>query len=319
MRGMKATASRQRATGGDELRALAEEYLTNPQHRPRTREQYSRVLFKLFLPYLAERGVVTVDEIDQRTLDEWIVHLQTNGGPRVSALSANSIDSYGRTVNHFLNWARKEHDVEGRVRAPRPDRRLLDVLERAEIKRLEDAAPETRDKLIIRILADTGIRVEELLGLRVEGSLHRVGRDHYLRVLGKGGKERDVAISPELYARIKTYVERTRPKDTSTDRIFVGLRRARYADHYGRLRPRGVQLMLKSTAIMAGIRKRVYPHLLRHSYATWQLRRGRNPISLKDDLGHRSLEMIDTVYSQLVASDRHAEYMRILRAEEDDD
>jgi integrase/recombinase XerD len=74
---------------------------------------------------------------------------------------------------------------------------ILEVLSREEIAAMEDAARTERDKLIIRTLADTGIRVGELVKLR-RSDLVTQGRQHYLRVRGKGSKERLVPI-PRLY------------------------------------------------------------------------------------------------------------------------
>ena len=72
--------------------------------------------------------------------------------------------------------------------------------------------------------------------------------------------------------------------------------------------------MIRNLGEAAGVRKRVYPHLLRHSFATWQLSRGMNPIQLAQILGHSSLAMIQNVYSHLSPSDA---YEAMLRALED--
>lgn len=296
---------------------LVSDYLAQPKLRPRTRDHYGRVLRRLFLPYLADQGL-QLGQVDQRVLDRWVTHLQQHGGTIKAELSAESIRSYAAAANHFLSWLKKEGELrsDARARAPRPDRRLLDVLSRQEIQRLEDAAPTERDKLIIRVLADTGIRLGELLTARVS-SIRRQGQEAYLRVLGKGGRERDVPISPALARRLLRFAQRGRPQDANSERLWLSLRR-RKSGNYAPLTDRGVQFMLKSTAEMAGITKRVHPHLLRHSYATWRLRQGANPIALKDDMGHRSLLMISNVYSHLQPSDRHAEYMKALRDEEDE-
>jgi site-specific recombinase XerD len=275
------------------------------------------VLLRLFAPWLEAEGLA-LESVDQRAMNRWIVHLQQEGGPRKSVLTAASVHTYGRAVNHFLSWARREGELtaDARARAPKPDRRLLDVLSRDEIQRMEDAADTERDKLIVRVLADTGVRVGELLSLRVD-SLRRHGREHYLRVFGKGGKERDVPISSAVETRLRRYAERTRPSEAGTDRLFLTLRRRPDGD-YAPLTARGVELLIRGLGEQAAIGKRVYPHLLRHSFATWWLRRGGSPLSLKDTLGHESLEMISGVYSHLTPADRHDEFMRLLRADDGD-
>jgi integrase len=64
-----------------------------------------------------------------------------------------------------------------------------------------------------------------------------------------------------------------------------------------------------------GIRKRVYPHLFRHSFATWALRRGMNPVQLKDILGHSSLALITDVYSHLAPEDPYVALMAAMRSD----
>jgi integrase len=72
-----------------------------------------------------------------------------------------------RAINSFLSWVRKEGEkVEARAPLPTIGRPVIDVLTPAEIQAMEDVADNERDKLIVRLLADTGIRVSELLGLR---------------------------------------------------------------------------------------------------------------------------------------------------------
>lgn len=73
--------------------------------------------------------------------------------------------------------------------------------------------------------------------------------------------------------------------------------------------------MIRNLAETAGIRKRVYPHLLRHSFAAEYLRRGGNPILLQQILGHGSLAMITRTYQRLEMVDAHDELMRLLAAD----
>jgi integrase len=69
--------------------------------------------------------------------------------------------------------------------------------------------------------------------------------------------------------------------------------------------------LIQTAAATAGITKRVYPHLLRHSYATWYQQNGGNPILLAQQLGHSSLRMIQTTYSHLTPWDAYAEMLRV--------
>src|SRR5205807_4939501 len=119
-----------------------------------------------------------------------------------------------------------------------------------------------RDKLMVRLLGDAGLRVGELLGLRCDDLIERE-RNHYVRVRGKGDRERLVPI-PKLWRRLRRYIDRGRPTELISDRIFVSLRRDRRTGEYEPLTKSGVEQMVRTVAVMAGIRRRVHPHLLRH-------------------------------------------------------
>jgi integrase len=190
-------------------------------------------------------------------------------------------------------------------------RKLLDVLSRAEIQKLEDTAATERDKLLVRVLADTGIRVGELRGLRV-GDIVSDGRQRYLRVGGKTG-ERLVPLAPELYQRLERFAKRTRPQAAS-DVLFLTSVRGRSGD-YEPLGESSIQHLLSLLGRDAGIKKRVHPHGFRHAYATHLLRQNTNPLLIKNNLGHSSLAMLDRVYSHLVPGDAHDATLRALRAE----
>jgi integrase/recombinase XerD len=132
-----------------------------------------------------------------------------------------------KAVRGFLAWAKAQGEkVEAEARLPRLPRRLIEVLSRQEVQRIEDVADSERDKLIVRILADTGIRVGELVKLRQRDL---VGRDRspYLHVQGKGDRERLVPMAPALARRLRRYVERSRTDDTNSDRLFIARRRSR--------------------------------------------------------------------------------------------
>src|SRR5262245_33223097 len=157
----------------------------------------------LLLPFCEEGGIQDVSGLDNRLLDRLTSRLLGRGGPR-GPLSKQSVHAYARAVNHFLAWARREGEsVEGRAHLPRLPRPVIDVLSRDEIQRLEDMARSERDKLIARTLADTGLRVGELVKLRLTDLVSR-GRQHHLRVRGKGSKERLVPIPPSMSACVAT-------------------------------------------------------------------------------------------------------------------
>jgi integrase/recombinase XerD len=217
----------------------------------------------------------------------------------------------------MIKWAKAEGEtIDAKGQLPRLPKKLVNVLSREEMQAMEDAAGNERDKLIVRLLADTGIRVGGLVNLRVTDIVDH-DRRPLLRVRekgGGGGSERLVPI-PKLHRRLQRYIERGRKSDALSDRVFLGLRRGRSGE-YEPLTESGVEQLIRTVAIQAEIKRPVYPHLLRHSYATWALSKGMNPIQLAQILGHSSLKMIQNVYAHLSPGDAYEATLRLFQAED---
>lgn len=297
------------------LEGLADDYLAHCRAKglsPKTiKDNYGYALKGVFLPWCANEGIRDPEQITSRVLDRFTADLLEHGGKR-GPLSRHSIAGYVESVNWWLRWLHKEGELRADAKAevPRRPQRVLDVLNRDELQAMEDSASTERDKLIIRLLADTGMRVSELLGLRGADLIER-DRNHYVRVRGKGDKERLLPI-PRLWRRLERYVQRGRPRTTSSERIFVSLRRDRRTGEHEPLTKSGVEQLVRTVAEMAGISRRTYPHMLRHSYATWALNRGMNPIMLAQVLGHSSLVMIQRNYAHSTPADAHELMARLL-------
>jgi integrase/recombinase XerD len=272
---------------------------------------YGFPLKNVFLPWVVEQGITEASQLDNRVLDRFTVHLREEGGIR-GPLSEQSIWTYMKAVNRFVRWLREEGEqvaAEGR-KLPKLPKKLVEVLSREEVAQLEAAAQNERDKLIIRVLADGGLRVGELVKLRTTDLEEQHG-SCFLKVRGKGNRERLVPVDRTLYRRLRRYAV-ARPGDS--ERIFVALRRGPGGDHPP-LTENGVQQMVRELAEIAGLKRRVSPHTFRHSAATWMLRSGMNPLLVAQVLGHTSLDMIQNVYSHLTPTDAHRELIRALQAD----
>lgn len=297
------------------------DYLASVRARgcsPRTLDHYDAVLRRVLLPFLTAQGIDAPAAINQRVLDRLSSHLLDDGGAR-GQLSRHSVHSYLRAIAQWVRWAHADGEITSNAKPqlPRLPHRVLDVLSREEIRNMEDAAATERDKLIVRVLADTGVRLSELLGLTRDDLIEQ-GRERYLKVRGKGARERLVPVQPALYTRLRRYVERGRPQDANTDRIFLTLRRNRSTHEYEPVERRAVQDLTDVLAVKAGVTgKPTNPHAFRHAFATWCLRRGMNPIQLQRILGHATLEMISNVYGHLAPSDAAAAMMAVLRSDDD--
>ncbi len=310
------------------IERLVEDYLDACAARglsPKTiRFAYGYPLRQVFLPWCMREGITEPSQLTKPVLDRFTTELREQGG-KGGALAPHSIATYASTVNLFLGWAQQEGKVEPGVKAQRQKKPklLMTVLTRQEMLALEKAARNERDKLIVRVLIDTGMRLGELVGLRgtslVTQKEPNRRTDHYLHVTGKGSRDRLVPIDRDLYERLKKYIADYRPQGTRSDRLFLARKRRPHRDDFQPLTGSGVNQLINTLAQEAGIKKRVYPHLLRHSFATWALTLDVGPLQLAKVLGHSSLTMINDVYSHLAPHDTHAALMRALLREEQEE
>lgn len=303
------------------LEGLVSDYLAHQRGRglsPRSVQQAVDVLERQFIPWCRTVDITGPAQLDQRALDRWGAHLlEDHRTPAGKPLARESARTYLRALGQFIRWAQAEEAIGAKVKLQTPERqrRLLETLSREELQRMEDVAGTERDKLVVRLLADTGIRLGELLGLRT-GDLIEQGRERYLKVRGKGARERLVPLALGLFQRLRRYAEKSRPAGTRSERIFLTTRRSSKTGDFEPVQARSIQNAIAYTAQAAEIERPVHPHLFRHSYATWALRRGMNPLQLKDILGHADLTMISGVYSHLTATDAHSAMMALLRTED---
>ena len=178
-------------------------------------------------------------------------------------------------------------------------KRVVQRLSREEEQRLIQHAYKDRSEhgLLIKTLFQTGARVSEFANIKVE---HFFFEELMILIdKGKGGKSRYVPILPELAQELRTHLG-----DRSTGYLFETNRHLPYS-------PRRIQQIVKATAERAKIKKRVYPHLLRHSVATTLLERGMPIDQIQKFLGHSKLETTQ-VYAESTTEMIKESYRRAL-------
>src|ERR687893_1786954 len=158
---------------------------------------------------------------------------------------------------------------------------------------VSEAAGHPRDYCILQVFLQTGVRVAELCGLRVD-DVDLVAKVLRVRA-GKGGVFRDIALEKKGLRALKGWLA-VRPRVLS-DRLFVN----RYGDP---LSERGVRKLIAKYRVSAGITKKAMPHYLRHTFASYKARRGVTPYMLMEMLGHRSLATTQ-IYTHLDNLDAH--------------
>jgi integrase len=298
---------------GTPLGDLVADYLSSCRARglsPRTLDNaYGFSLQRIFLPWCQREGVVSLSDLSQRTLDRFSTDLLTRESSRGRPLSKASVHSYVRPVRQLLTWAEGHGEsVSGRPQLPKQPKREKEVLGRAEIDHLEDTARTERDKLIIRVFGDCGLRLAELTHLR-PGDIRRSGNRTYVHVHGKGERERLVPMLPDLARRLER-LSRGRMEEASEGTIFLSSRLGRRGVCEP-LTESGVYQMVGVLGKTARAGKPVHPHLLRHSWITEMLRKGMNPIQLAAIAGC-SEKVIAEHYAHLSHDDAYDAMARAL-------
>ncbi len=163
----------------------------------------------------------------------------------------------------------------GKIKMPKKERRLPEVLTKEEVKNLIDTSDNLKSRLIISMLYSSGLRVSELVNLKIE-DLNLNENTGWVRK-GKGSKDRLFSLSGALISELKDFLEKK-----GKDNKFV----------FSKEKPlstRNIQKIIKGVRQRAGIKKKVTPHTLRHSFATHLLENGTDIRTIQAILGHASL------------------------------
>jgi len=261
---------------------------------------YNMVL-RQFQRFLQTKGKSSaLGDLDEMVVREFISHLQEKRRgednpympPTDAGLAPMTIQDYVRTVKVFFNWlAREGYTSENRLarlRLPKATSKVAEVLTPQEIAQmLKCIDPLTRrgarDQAILLLLLDSGLRCSELTGFTVEDINIEGG---YLKVLGKGSKERIVPFGTVTQKALLRYSIHYRPQP------FNAVVHNFFLAPDGRpLTYEGARMIIKRIAQRSGV-KRLHTHLCRHTFATNYLINGGDVFSLQQILGHSTLEMV---------------------------
>lgn len=235
--------------------------------------------------WLRQQGIENWSEVQRRDLRAWIAWMHAEG---YAATSIGRKLSAVRSLYRFLG--REGTITESPILllpAPRTRRTLPNVLTIDEIESLIEAPDLVtplgrRDRCLFEVLYATGMRVSELLNVRLQDI---DWTDRTIRVLGKGAKERMVLLGDLAVDALERYIHDARQLllgDRSSDALFLS--------RLGQpLSVRRFHLILQEHLQTAGIDKRVTPHTLRHSFATHLLEGGADLRSVQELLGHESV------------------------------
>lgn len=252
-------------------------------YSPHTLEAYERDLQKL-LSYLKQENKEVL-EVQLEDLQHFAAGLHDIGiHPRSQCRILSGVRSFFR----FLQLdGYREDDPSELLESPVLGEHLPEVLSADEVDTLENSIDLSkwegqRNKAIIEVLFSCGLRVSELVNLKIS-NLYLDER--YIRVFGKGSKERLVPISPKAIKELGFWFDDRRHmniKPGEEDYVFLNRRGA----HLTRTM---ILIMIKQQAVLAGITKTISPHTLRHSFATVLLEGGADLRAIQAMLGHESI------------------------------
>ncbi|WP_322556203.1 site-specific tyrosine recombinase XerD [Staphylococcus haemolyticus] len=270
------------------METIIEEYLKFIQIEKGLSENtigaYRRDLKKYQL-YMQEQKIAHIDFIDRQTIQECLGSLIDQGA------SAKSIARFISTIRSFHQFALREKyaakDPTVLIETPKYKKKLPDVLDVEEVIQLLETPDLTknngyRDRTILELLYATGMRVTELIQIEIDDVNLIMG---FVKVFGKGNKERIIPLGDTVIEYLDTYINTVRPqllKKTVTNVLFLNL-------HGRPLTRQGIWKLIKQYGLRANITKTLTPHTLRHSFATHLLENGADLRAVQEMLGHSDI------------------------------
>lgn len=248
-----------------------------------TLDAYMRDLDKLVRYLAAEQVHVTEVKLEQ--LEHFAASISDLGiGPRSLARILSGVRQFYRflVLDGYM-----EDDPTELLESPKQPNHLPEVLSTAEVDLLEQAIDLSkweghRNRAIIEVLFSCGLRVSELINLKLS---NLYVDEQFVRVMGKGSKERLVPISPRALEELNYWFSMRNEmsiKPGEEDYVFLNRR----GHHLTRTM---ILIMIKRYAVEAGIKKTISPHTLRHSFATSLLEGGADLRAIQAMLGHESI------------------------------
>ncbi|MHA8137931.1 site-specific tyrosine recombinase XerD [Lactobacillaceae bacterium Scapto_B20] len=238
-----------------------------------------------FMEFLKQRQVKSWPSVDQTMILKYLTYLHDSGKAKSSTIRFIS------ALREFYLYLMQFHYVDVnpmlKIEMPKPEHHLPAVLTEAEINQLL-AQPDTntkiglRDRTLLEVMYATGLRVSELVGLKL-ADLHL--EMHLIQTIGKGDKERIIPIGTVAIEWLQRYLMTGRPQLLGTKRsnyLFLNVRG-------GGMSRQSIWQKIKQYVGQTEIKKNVTPHTLRHSFATHILENGADLRIIQELLGHSDI------------------------------
>ena len=238
-----------------------------------------------FIGFLKKKKINSVKNIAKDDLTGYLLYLKESG------LATNSISRKLASLKTFYKFLLNEgiikENIAGILESPRLWKKLPNTLDIKEVETLINAPYSRdwmgiRDRAFLELLYATGMRVSELVSLKANNLNLDMG---FIKCLGKGSKERIIPLGRPAKEALEKYLEKSRPK-----LLRKGEQGSLFLTRLGKKMSRqNFWKMIKSYAKKAGIKKKIFPHVLRHSFATHLLEKGADLRIVQEMLGHSDI------------------------------
>ncbi|MGX7092585.1 site-specific tyrosine recombinase XerD [Hutsoniella sourekii] len=249
-----------------------------------------------FINYLKQEEIQSIQEVKELDIQAYLIDLKANN------LSAATTSRHITSLKQFFQFLLRENIIQespmSLIQAPKNKKHLPTILNTDEIDCLLEAPDTTtnnglRDRSIFELMYASGLRVSELISLTMDELHLQMG---FIQTVGKGNKERLVPIGGEAEYWLKRYLDEVRPiyankSANSNDSIYLTQRGNTFTRQ-------GIWKNLNKYVQIAGIDKKISPHILRHSFASHLLENGADLRMVQELLGHSDISTTQ-IYTHL--------------------
>lgn len=229
-----------------------------------------------FYEFLRHRGV-TLRDASSSDISDYIISVSDYLSKRSQARLLSSLNSF---FDYLVSEGERKDNPSSAVDSPKLGKYLPVVLSVEEVRAILKAAPNERDRAILEVLYGCGLRVSEVCSLKISEVYLK---DMFVKVMGKGSKERLVPMAPSTASAIMDYLSVRPGSDAGCEDVL-------FLNRFGRALSRvAVFKMVKSVALVAGVDKNLSPHTFRHSFATHLIENGADLRVVQEMLGHESI------------------------------
>jgi site-specific recombinase XerD len=288
--------------------AISEYHLAHLDLSRYTRAGHKQQL-AVFAAYCQAQGLA-LESIKAAHVRAFLEEVKKRPGKKAGPVRSSTVRAYAQTVKAFLAWVSKEEDFEdlvspklaSRIELPKADERVLETFSPLEVtamlKATEDQVFAVRDRAILAVLLDTGIRASELCGLTLD-CVWLDQDDAFLKVMGKGRKERELALGRTARLALRRYITRHRkPASKAETHVFLGRRGAL-------LTVSGLEQIVTQLGERASV-PHVHPHRFRATFSVQYLLNGGDVYKLARLLGHTSVGITERYVASMKAHQARA-------------